>query len=115
MPAIAPPISTPAGTNVETPSLGRVITIRARSDAAMATTTDSSISGKSYPIGTGKRKASMPTKCMLHIPRPITVAPPAIHPNRVAPASDLTRPARSSAANEASMATITESTTNTGS
>ncbi len=92
-------------------AMGLPMTINATSEAAIATTIDSNIRGTSYPIGTGRWKASMPTKCMLQMPRPITVAAPASQPSRVVPDSERTRPARSSAANDASIATTTERTT----
>src|ERR1700738_390313 len=53
----------------------------------------------------------MPTKCMLQMPSPMTMAPPASQPRRVRPAAELTRPAKLSAAYDARIAMTTERVT----
>lgn len=49
----------------------------AKAEQPMAMTSDSRVSGRSYPMGIGRLNASMPTKCMAQMPMPMAVAPPA--------------------------------------
>jgi hypothetical protein len=63
----------------------------------------------------GSRKASMPMKCMDQMPKPIALPPPSSQ-SRLSRGvgAVVTRLAMSSAVNDASMATSSETTTNHG-
>ncbi len=77
---------------------GRLTTQSARAEARIATTTESVRSGTSYAIAIpGMRKASMPTKCMLQMPKPMAREPPPSHATRARPRAALTLVASASA------------------
>jgi len=66
----------------------------------------------SYPVGIGRRKASMPMKCVDQMPAPIDIAPPASqNHSTLRPRAALTREARFKATNDAFTATMTDSST----
>src|SRR5260370_19039223 len=68
----------------------------------------------SYDIGTGTTKASMPMKCIDHIPPPITIAAATSHARRASPRAAPTCPPRSRAVWDAKEATRMDRATRYG-
>src|SRR6266404_115384 len=79
-----------------------------------ATTRERAVNPMSYDIGIGMTKASMPIKCIDHIPPPIVIAAAASHARRANPRAAPTCPPRSSAVYDAKEATRTDRATRYG-
>src|SRR5258708_106248 len=78
----------------------------------IAVSSDNKVVGTSYETGNGKRKPSMPMKCIDQMPVPIEIAPPASqYRPLVRPKEATTRAARFSATKDAVTETTTESST----
>src|SRR5260221_9870978 len=80
----------------------------------MATTRERVVNPMSYDIGIGMTKASMPMKCIDHIPPPIVIAAAPSHARRASPRADPTCPPRSRAEYEARQATRMDRATRYG-
>src|ERR1700704_676375 len=68
----------------------------------------------SYDIGIGMTKASMPMKCIAHIPPPIVIAAATSHARRASPRAAPTCPPRSRAVYDAKEATRMDRATRYG-
>ena len=115
MPLIAAPISRLEARSTRGGSFAWLLMCSASADAAMATSTDSSTSGTSYCIGTGRSSAIMPTKCMLQMPTPMATAPLSHQKLRPRPRARATRSVNSRATYDASTAITDEIATSSGS
>src|ERR1700679_1425136 len=87
----------------------------ANAESAIAIASDRAVIHGSYPIGTGRLNASIPTKCIDQMPMPMATDPPASHHHlEDCPCAPAIRPAISRAVNEASIAISTEANTSHG-
>src|SRR5258708_37389009 len=80
----------------------------------MATTSERVVNPMSYDIGIGMTKASMPMKCIDHIPPPIVIAAAPSHARRESPGVAPTCPPRSRAEYDARQATRMDRATRYG-
>src|SRR5882757_1301225 len=80
----------------------------------IATTSERMVNPMSYDIGIGITKASMPMKCIDHIPPPIAIAAATSHGQCASPRAALTCPPRSRAVYDAKEAIRMDSATRYG-
>src|SRR5216683_3259209 len=80
----------------------------------MATASERVVNPMSYDIDIGMTKASMPMKCIDHIPPPIVIAAATSHARRASPRAAPTCPARSRAVYDAKEATKMDRATRYG-
>ena len=75
MPAIEAPMNTLANRRSESLTLAWLKMKKAMAQPTMAAMTEAVMRRASYQRGTGRRSASIPTKCILQMPSPMASAP----------------------------------------